>query len=240
MPFAPPRWRRLPALFAVILAAFAAAASVGAGAAANRINWNTAVTLTPAGSHLLGNPQAQVKLAEYVSYTCPHCAQFTVQSDGPLRLAYVSKGKVSVEVRHMVRDPIDLAAGLLANCGPKDKFFGNHLALMRGQAQWIQPLVSPSPEQRTRWTTGNTLTRLRAISSDFHLYEVLEARGYSRPQLDHCLADEAMAKRLAAQGADAQKLGITATPSFVINGVALAGTHDWATLEPQIKVRLQP
>lgn len=226
--------RRLFAVLAVALATFAAAASAGPAA----VNWNRTVTVTPAGSHVLGNPQAKVKVTEYVSYTCPHCAHFAVQSEGPLQLAYISKGTVSIEVKHLLRDPIDLAAALLANCGTKDKFFGNHAAFMRGQQQWIQPLMGASEAQRTRWSTGPKLARLRAISSDFHLYEVLEPRGYSRPQLDHCLADEAMAKRIAAQGADAQTLGIDSTPSFAINGTLLAGTHDWETLEPQIKVQM--
>ncbi len=225
--------RRILAILALTMATFAAAADAGPA-----VNWNRIVTLTPAGSHVLGNPQAKVKLTEYVSYTCQHCAHFEMESEGPLRLAYISKGTVSIEVKHLLRDPIDLAVALLANCGPKDKFFGNHSAFVRGQQQWIQPLIGPSAAQSTRWSAGDKLTRLRAISSDFHLYEVLEARGYSRPQLDHCLADDAMAKRIAAQGADAQKLGITSTPSFAINGTLLAGTHDWATLEPQIKVQM--
>jgi len=232
-PFAPPVRRLLLASLGVLAAALGAAA--GAGPVAN---WNKAVARTPAGTHVLGNPAAPLKLTEYVSYTCSHCAHFTVEAEGPLRLAYVSKGAVAVEVKHLLRDPIDLTAALLAHCGLKEKFFGNHLALMRGQAQWLQPLASPTEAQRTRWTSGNKLARLRAIAGDFGLYQVLEARGYSRPQLDHCLADEAMTKRLAAQGADAQKLGITATPSFAVNGTLLAGTHDWATLEPQLKARM--
>ncbi|MES2491656.1 MAG: thioredoxin domain-containing protein [Pseudomonadota bacterium] len=218
---------------AIALGAFATAASARPAA-----NWNKSVVRTPAATHVLGNPAAKVKLAEYVSYTCSHCAHFTVDAEGPLRLAYVSTGTVAIEVKHLLRDPIDLTAALLAHCGPSDKFFGNHLALMRGQARWIEPLTSPTPAQRSRWTSGAKLERLRAIAGDFGLYRLLEARGYSRPQLDHCLADDALAQRLSAQGADAQKLGITATPSFAINGTLLAGTHDWATLEPQLKLRM--
>lgn len=234
--------RRRPAailatILAAILATFTAAASAGP-AKGTRTSWNTVVTLTPTGSHVLGNPQAKVKVTEYVSYTCSHCAHFAVESEAPLRQAYIPGGKVSIEVKHLLRDPIDLAAALLANCGPKDRFFANHLALMRSQPQWIQPLVKPTEAQRARWSSGDKVARLRAISGDFHLYEMLEARGYTRPQLDQCLADEALARRIAAQGADAQKLGIDSTPSFAINGTLLAGTHDWATLEPQIKVQM--
>ena len=221
--------RHLLAFFALMLTSATAVAASG---------WNQTVTLTPQGSHVLGNPKAAVKLTEYVSYTCPHCAHFEVQADGPLRMGYIASGKVSVEVRHLVRDPIDLTVAQFTNCGPKEKFFGNHTAFMRSQQQWIQLLMNATPAQRIRWQTGDTLTRQRAIASDFHLYEIMAGRGYSRPQLDHCLADKALAQRIAAQGADAEKLGIEATPSFTINGVLLAGTHSWDTLEPQLKLKL--
>ena len=39
-------------------------------------NWNQTITLTPQGTHLLGNPAAKVRLTQFISYTCPHCAHF--------------------------------------------------------------------------------------------------------------------------------------------------------------------
>lgn len=41
-----------------------------------------------------------------------------------------------------------------------------------------------------------------------------------------------MADRSAA---DAERYGITGTPSFVLDGKLLEGTHDWPTLEKQLK-----
>ena len=217
---------------------FALAALTVRADAAPAPGWNFTVNQNPDGGHVLGNPQAVVKLTEYVSYTCPHCAHFQAEADGTLHLSYVGSGKVSVEVKHMLRDPIDLAVALLTNCGTKDKFFGNHDAFMRRQQQWIQPLMTATAAQRGRWVTGDNVTRLRAIADDFGLYAIMDSRGYTRPALDHCLADKAEADRLAAQTDAAGKLGVDSTPSFTINGVLLAGTHSWDTLEPQIKVRL--
>jgi hypothetical protein len=34
--------------------------------------------------------------------------------------------------------------------------------------------------------------------------------------------------------ADAERYGITGTPSFVLDGELLEGTHDWSALEPQL------
>ncbi|MDE2412550.1 MAG: thioredoxin domain-containing protein [Sphingomonadales bacterium] len=214
----------------------AAALSIAAGAPA--ANWNVTVAVTPAGSHVLGNPAAKLKLTEFVSYTCPHCSHFEREADGPLRLAYVRPGKVSIEVRHVLRDPIDLTVAMLTNCGSKDKFFLNHTVFMRSQDTWIKPLVSTTEAQRARWSTGDLGARNRAIASDFHFYEIMATRGYDRTTVDRCLADNGMADRLAKQAQAASDLGVTGTPSFAINGTLLSGTNEWSVLKPQIDAAL--
>ena len=203
-------------------------------------NWNTTVTVTPDGHHVLGNPAAKVRLTQFVSYTCPHCADFEAQADAQLRLSFVATGKGAVEVRNFVRDPVDLTAALLTNCGPASKFFLNHTAFLRSQDKWIGPLANPSPAQRARWTSGTFAQRTRAIATDFKFYPIMASRGYTRQQIDKCLADEALANRLAAQTHEAQnKLSVSGTPSFAIDGDLLAGTHSWAALRPQLAARLQ-
>ncbi len=215
----------------------AAMLSVGAAKPTPR-NWNLAVALLPSGGHLLGNPAASVKLVTFVSYTCPHCAQFEMQADAPMRLTYVSNGKLSVEVRHLVRDPIDLTAAMLTNCGPKEKFFLNHAAMMRSQRVWIESLHHASPTQQARWSTGDRVARSRAIANDFKFYAIMATRGYDRTAVDRCIADSAMAERLAGMTKDASTLGVQSTPSFLLNDLLLSGTHDWALLRPQIEARL--
>lgn len=220
------------------LAALAGAALLLTAAAPKTLGWNYTVTLTPAGSHVLGNPAAKVKLTQFVSYTCPHCAEFEVQADGALRLGYVASGKVSVEVRHHLRDPVDLTAAMLTNCGAKEKFFHNHAAFMRSQKVWMARMSNATAAQRQRWTSGTAVVRSRAIASDFKFYEIMASRGYDRPSVDRCLADAEMAQRLADQTAEGQKLGISSTPSFAIDGLLLIGTHDWTLLRPQLDARL--
>jgi protein-disulfide isomerase len=220
------------------LAALAGATLLLAAAAPKTVGWNYTVTLTPAGSHVLGNPAAKVKLTQYVSYTCPHCAEFEVQADGPLRLGYIASGKVSVEVRHYLRDPVDLTAALLSNCGAKEKFFLNHGAFMRSQKLWLARMASASAAQRQRWTSGAAPARARAIASDFKFYDIMASRGYDRPSVDRCLGDAAMAQRLADQTEEGSKLGVNSTPSFAIDGVLLIGTHEWSLLGPQLDARM--
>jgi hypothetical protein len=144
-------------------------------------------------------------------------------------------GKVSVEYRHLVRDPVDLTVGMLVNCGATDKFTGNHEAFILHQSRWIGPLARSTPAQQQRWRTTGAVGR-RAIASDFGFYAIMERRGYTRTAVDRCLADEAAARRLAAISAkEWDRPGVDSTPTFAINGVVMPGTHTWAALERQLK-----
>ena len=147
---------------------------------------------------------------------------------------------------HRILLPVDLAdpdlakpaletAVMLANCGPTEKFPLNHTMFMLQQSRWIAPLANPTAAQRARWTSGDGASRRRAIASDFGFYRMMEQRGYNRPELDRCLADEAAARQFAERSQkDWDKPGIDGTPSFSINGVVMPGTHTWAALERQL------
>lgn len=226
------------ALALIAGAAFAATKPAPAKPAAR--NWNATMAVTPQGTHLLGNPAAKVKLTQFISYTCPHCAHFEEQADAPLKLSFIASGKGSVEIRNFVRDPVDLTVALLANCGPTSKFFGNHALFLRTQGKWIAPLANPSPTQQARWSGGSFAQRTRAIARDFGFYGIMQSRGYTAQQIDKCLADEPLARRLAESTDEAQtRLLVTGTPMFAIDGVVLAGTHTWDALRPQLDARMR-
>ena len=93
-----------------------------------------------------------------------------------------------------------------------------------------------SQAQRTRWSFGTNVARWRAIASDLGFYAIMEARGYDRPELDRCLADQAKATALAdTSQRDVQALSIPGTPSFVLNGTLLDNVHSWDALKPYVE-----
>lgn len=224
-----------------MLKKFATVAALGfiaVVAPANTSNWNTAVVEAD-GGHRFGNPDAKLQLIEFVSYTCPHCAHFSKDGDGALQLAFVGPGKITRDIRHIVRDPVDLTAAMLANCGAPAKFLQNHNAFMLSQDKWLPLMSKASPAQIQRWTTGDYAARRRSIASDFGFYAIMERRGYRRTDTDRCLADDKMATRLTENTQKSYaRYNLSGTPSFAINGVTLAGTHSWSALEPQLKARL--
>ena len=205
-------------------------------AAAPHPAWNTVVARTPAGN-ILGNPAAKVTLTEYASYTCSHCADFEKEAGGALRIGYVFPGKLRWEIRNYVRDPIDLAWAMAANCGPKEKFFLNSAAILGSQHAWIKPATTASEAQQARWRNPNLVLRNRAIAADFKIFEIMATRGYDRITMDKCLTDKAMETRLTAQTEAAAGIGIDSTPSFAIDGQVLVGTHSWDLLAPQLAAR---
>ncbi|HWK40291.1 MAG TPA: thioredoxin domain-containing protein [Croceibacterium sp.] len=196
-------------------------------------NWMTTVVLNGTG-HRIGNPNAKVRLIEFVSYTCSHCSDFNREAEGALQLGYIVPGKVNVEIRHLIRDPIDLTVTMLAHCGPESKFARNHNAFLSGQPNWMGPLANSSAAQRQRWTAPGAAGR-RAIAGDFGLYRIMEQRGYTRTEADRCLAYDALARQLAEESQkDWGRPGIGGTPSFAINGIVMPGTHTWSALSGQL------
>lgn len=204
-------------------------------------NWLTTVTVNKAGGHVLGNPEAKVKLTAFESYTCHYCHDFENQASAPIRLAYVQPGKVSLEVRHIVRDPVDLAAAMLTECVPPAKFFDIHRALYLNFDKTLDLLANHTKAQEDRWrgTPTDRAAGRRAIANDFGFYDIMERQGMSRAQTTRCLNNDALAKRLVDQTeADSKKYGISGTPSFAIDGTLLLATHTWKLLQPQIDARL--
>ena len=203
-------------------------------------NWLGTVERAP-DSHFLGNPDAPVTLTEWVSYTCPHCRDFTMQGEEALKIAYVSKGDLRIEYRHIAANPVDITATMMARCGPAEKFPGNHVALMAGQPQVNALRNLATKSQIDRWNNGDPAARRRAIASDLGLYGIFERRGYSMVEIDRCLADQDLADRIvSAADADYEEKGVNATPSFAVDGTLLKDVHNWQSLQAALAGPLSP
>lgn len=194
-------------------------------------DWARAVTMTADGTYVLGNPRAPTRLVEYISYTCPHCAHFVTEASGPLRSGWVRQGLVSVEIRNAIRDPYDLTAALLARCGGKARFFGDHEAIFLNQSAWMPRIQAYEADRKPQPEGTDPSAQLIDIAAGTGLGDFLAKRGLPPAQQKTCLADRSSLNRLAAMARDAwEKRGIGGTPAFAINGRLLDGVHDWASL----------
>lgn len=196
--------------------------------AAPAANWVDRVTVSAIGGHAMGNPAAPTKLVEYVSYTCSHCAHFVGEASAPLKADYVKSGKVSVEVRNAVRDKYDLTAALLARCGGPARFMGNHEALFANQSAWMEQLES---YDRDATKPTEQIPALQDIGQKTGLYALMNKRGFTNAQLNACVANPQSMKQILAMTDEAwNKVKISGTPGFVVNGTLVQGSS-WAILQ---------
>jgi len=199
-------------------------------------NWGTLVTVTADGSHMLGNPKAPTQVTEFVSYTCPHCAHFTKESDVPLRQTMVPKGQVAMTVTNLLRNPIDLTIAMLTTCGDPKRFFTRHNAFLATQDIWMAKLNTLGEDRQKRWYEGDIQARMRLIAADFDFYSMVAPWGVSHAQADQCINDKAAFAKLEQQQKTVQAVGATSTPSFVLDG-KLLDVHDWAGLSQALSAK---
>lgn len=214
----------------------AIAQQAGQNTPQSKADWTKTVRVSSVGGHVLGNPLARNRVVEFVSYTCPHCADYAEQSAVPMKTRYIPKGTTSVEVRNFVRDPFDLTAALLARCGGKDKFFGNHQAILGAQKSWMAKVQAATEAQRNGWQAAAMPGRLSLIAKDIGLSTLMRGRGYNQAQINQCLADQKEIDLLVKMTQTASnELKIKGTPSFTINGTLQDKTHSWDALRPKLE-----
>ena len=196
-------------------------------------DWTRNVAATPEGGFRMGNPAAKVKLVEYGSLTCPHCADFSAAAKAPLA-AMIKSGKVSFEFRNYVLNGIDVAATLVARCGGAKSFFPLVERLYATQPQWVGKITGLPQAQKDELNAlpdGERLARAAEIGG---ITQLAAGAGVTPAAAKQCLADTAALDRLGQMEAAAEALGVQGTPTFFING-AMVHALDWAELEPLIR-----
>jgi protein-disulfide isomerase len=195
-------------------------------------DWTKVVTATPEGGIRMGNPDADVKLVEYGSLTCPHCAEFAETGAPQLIDKYVKTGRVSFEFRNFLRDGLDMSMSLIARCGGPEKFFTLSDALFKSQKQLFERVQAAPPEQQ------QTLSQSpQGFAQMAGLQQWAAQRGVPSARSSACLTDQATMDRLIQASSDVttQYPEFSGTPSFTINGKMLEQTASWDKLEPQLR-----
>lgn len=160
-----------------------------------------------------GAEDAPVTIIEYASYTCPHCATFHEGTYKKLKADYIDTGKVRFIYREVYFDRYGLWASMIARCGGPEKFFGISDLIFKAQSEWIR---AGGPSE--------IVDELRKIG---------RLAGLENDTLEACLQDGTKAQTLVAwYQENAEKHGIDATPSFIVNGekVSNQSYEDFKTL----------
>ncbi len=163
----------------------------------------------------LGSPSAKVRVVEYASASCPHCARFDIDVFPAFKAKYVDTGRVRYTLKEYLTEPTVIAAAgfLIARCAGRDRYFPVLDAVFRGQDEMVQ--------------TGDVRAVIARIAQS--------TGGLAPEQLDACMRDDAAEKALAAR-ADRHLHAdrVTSTPTFIINGRRVEGEMTLPQLDAAI------
>jgi protein-disulfide isomerase len=196
-------------------------------------SWSQMVSFTEMGGILEGNPEAPLKLVEYASHTCPHCATFAKDASGNID-RYIESGVVSLELRNQIHDPLDLTIAMLVRCG--DPATSMPLAKQAWEnLEGIITTAQASGEALSAAMANQGDDRMQQIAATSGLLDFFAARGISRDQSMQCLADTEAPRQIVENSAtQSDELDVTGTPTFFLNGQRLDGTS-WAVVEAALQ-----
>jgi protein-disulfide isomerase len=162
----------------------------------------------------LGPADAKVTVVEYASMTCGHCAHFTKDVWPGFKKKYVDTNKVRYVFREFPLDNLAAAASMLARCTGGDKAF---------------PLIEVLFEKQQEWAfgEGNPVPRL---------FEIAKQAGFTQESFDKCLTDQKLLDDITAGRSRASDVfGVSATPTFYVNGKKLDGQPTLEKLDQMIE-----
>ncbi len=169
----------------------------------------------------VGDPDAPVVIVDYSDFGCSYCANFAQSTARELKDTYVAEGKVYLEFRSvggLLGSSATVQAAEAAYCAAdQDAFWPYHDLIFANQAELFanrQADISPS---------------LKVFA------EVLEL---DQEAFDSCLDGGKYRDRVQQDEDDARSLGISGTPSFIINGGLLRGNQPFANFQQIIESEL--
>ncbi len=166
----------------------------------------------PLGDEVMGDDKAPVTIIEYASMTCPHCANFAINTFPQLKEKYIDTGKVRYILREFPFDPVAAGAFMLARCaGDKDKYYAVVDLLFRTQRTWAveKPL-------------GPLLATVKQV-------------GFTEDSFKQCLSNQKVLDGIEwVRNRAAEKFKVDSTPTFFINGQVQKGAVSFEEMEKLI------
>ena len=156
-----------------------------------------------ATDRVLGRADAPVTVIEYASFVCNQCANWHTTVLPSFKARFIDTGQVRLVYRNLPTPPAQVAARAagIARCAVPARFFDVASSFMTGQ----QAIIDGAP------------------LADWYAAGVA-ASGRTEAQIDACLADPATLNGIRAEVAGASAAGVQGTPSFFVNGRAVADT----------------
>lgn len=161
----------------------------------------------------IGDPNAPIKLIEYASAGCGHCATFALETLPKIKADWIDNGQVYYVLRDFPLDQVAAGASMIARCLPREGFYPFMEILFANQSEWH-----------------------KAEGAVDALVTLARRAGLSRAQVESCLKDQEVYKRILAVQDEASKvLGVNSTPTMFVNGEMIQGAAAYADFEAAFK-----
>ena len=166
----------------------------------------------------VGDVVAPIKVIEYSSLTCSHCASFHTDTYPKIKENFIDTGKVEMIFREFPLNKPALEASQILRCMPEDKYLSFQGLLFETQESW-------------------------AFGDDYltSLKQNAKLAGMSEEEFNTCLENkdlqEALTKRVQE---GSTKWDVKSTPTFVINNgdKILVGSQPYEAFEKAFNVIL--
>ena len=145
----------------------------------------------------LGSSDAPVIVEEYFSDTCPHCADFELHVFPQVRSQFIDTGMVRFVFKELPTAPTHLSAlgFIIARCGGRDSYLKTLDEIFRNQVLLTKGM---DLRQSALWIGAQA--------------------GLTEGQTQSCVDNDKAYMDLDQRLTNALALGISGTPSFVVNG----------------------
>jgi protein-disulfide isomerase len=200
-------------------AVFWAGKSTGTTTPANTDNPQDVRAYTPGQDHILGNPDAPVKVVEYMDLECPHCKLFDTTMHQVMDY-YGASGKVA-----WVQRPFPLAS--IHSKAPKEAEAAECAADQGGDAayfKYVSGVFAVTPSDN-----GLDLAQLPVIAGQV---------GLNVDTFNACLSSGKFTKKITDSYNEAIKAGGQGTPYTLImvgkDSVALSGAQPYSSMRAAI------
>jgi len=147
------------------------------------------------GSPLLGDAGARVTIVEFGDYQCTYCHAFHQNTKDQIIQDYIDTGKVNFVFRDFpLNGPASVLAAQAAYCaGDQNKYW-----------QYHDELYNNWGGENTGWVNQKSLDQ---FASNI---------GLDLTEFDTCMADKKYEQKVLDNQQFGEKLGVNATPSFII------------------------
>lgn len=173
-----------------------------------------------------GNKSATVSLIQYSDFLCPSCSYFSTQIMPTIEKKYIDTGKIKFEFRPMAFiAPGSTTADEGANCAVEQgKFWQYHDATYN--YVWNSAFSKGVDPKTTTILTADIVK------------QIATATGINAANFNTCLESGRYRHRVADSTNAANAVGVTSTPTILVNGKKLNGNISLQATEALIESQL--